>query len=566
MGAVPGQLIELTKQLMGVDRIDSEADLTKVVRVAEMIRDAGPPDSGPAREVLPELSKMIGGASIEQSMALGQGLEQMRTALADLGKEINFSFANAIPSALGFNVFDLAGPARVTAPVYAPIRQKIPRTNGNGPSALAKVIRGFSGSGTGGIGSVNPAFNLTVPTFGASSEASRGNAVSYATGDVIVPFKWHALYDAVTWTAFFAGEQFQDLRAMSAALLMQMAFLGEERAILMGRDAVIPTPAAPTGTGRAVVAGETGITGVGVGGTNCYIKVSAVGAFGETIQSAAVTVNIAVGVTQVIDVTITDVVGALAYNVYASLADAGGADPGDASRFFYGTTGFNKFTLGADGRVSTGATSPTVDSGTGGTNNYRGLIQTVEEGPASGTSILGYSKRTNAKLTATDTSIKPLQDAFASMWSTAKASPDEVWVNAREQKNFSEAILKANPAAYRIAYDPSAQNEVIAGIIVSTVLNESTRKAVKLTVHPWLPVGTAVIASYALPFPTPFGQTTTMEVKGPQDYMQVTWPLTSMRYESSIVWFNALCVYAPTFLGVIHGIAQETDATVGRLQ
>lgn len=562
------QVLNVVRQMMkgSSGAWGDQADFEKGVRVARMISEAKMPTKGIAPEIMKQLGYLNPQAGSGAGSALAQAMEEMRKGLSGLGvdvaKEIDFNtFTNAIPSTLGFNVFDLSGPARITAPYMAPIRGKIPRVDGMGPAALEKVIRGFSGTMTGGATSVNPAFPLEVPLAGSNVEAARGNPVAYVTGDVIVPFKFFALRDDVTFTAFFSGSGFQDLRAMSAALLMQMAMMGEERAILMGRDTVLATPGQATGTERAVAGGETGILGTGTGGTNVYVKVTAIGPFGETAAGVVSSAeNIAEGTTSVVDYTWSDVVGALGYNVYVALQDAGATAPTVYYQdYIVGavqSTGFNKFTVGAFGRRTSGNTAPTTDTGTGGSDNYRGIIQTVEEGPASGTSILGTSGRLNAAQTGTQ--LTWLQDMFATMWQNAKADPEEIWMNSREIKNASDLIQQGSSnSAYRIAFSPGEANGVIAGVAVSAIINESTRREVKLSVHPWLPFGNAVICSYALPFATAFGRTTTMEIKGPQDYMQIMWPLTTLRWESSIIWMNALVIAAPTFFGIKHGIAQS---------
>lgn len=530
--------------------------LEKAVAVADQIK-AAVAQPTPLERLSPggqEIAKWAGGGM----PSLNQDMELIRGALSDLGKEIAFSSGNfPVPGAAGFALFDLEGPARQLYPVYSPIRNKLPRVRGVGASKLAKLITGISGSGTGGMLAVNPAVSTNVPLAAGNVEAARGTAVNFATADRIIAYAFHALYDAVTMPSVFAGEGFMDLRALSATKLLQTAFNVEELALLMGRNSALSAPAAPTGVARAVVTGETGIVGTGAGGTNVYIKVTAVGPFGETAASAAVTVNIAAAATRVIDVTVPAVSGALAFRVYASLADTGGADPGDASRFAYGTTGYNIFTLGADGRVAAGSTSPTAETGggTGSTNNYQGFMQFAE---ANG----GYSKVLNAK--PVGGSVSFLQDAFASLWDSVKGNPDEVWVNGRERKTISDLLLTAASLPYRIMLDP--QGGAIAGTVVRQIFNEVTGKSVDLTVHPWLPVGNAVLMTYALPFPTQYGSNQAMEVSNVQDYLQLSWPMTSLRYESSIIWFGALVQYAPTFQGVIHGIAKETDAAIGRLQ
>ena len=383
------------------------------------------------------------------------------------------------------------------------------------------------------------------------------NAYSIATADRIFQYQSAAIYGSVTLAEFIASQGFQDTQALVATQNLQVAMQQEDKALLFGRNSLLSAPGQPTGTARNPLSSEVGITGVGVGGTNVYAEITAVGAFGETAGgTTSAAVNIAAAATKVIDFTWTAVSGALAYNVYASAADAGGADPGDGSRYFYGTSGYTSFTVGAAGRVTSGAVVPTSDTGTGDTNAYQGWIQNSVANGA-------YSKSLNAVLTGS--SITQFQDAFFSLYQSTKGNPEEIWVTPQVRQDVSNLIMNGATQPYRLTYDPNQQGGVIAGVFVPTVLNETTGKAVSITVHPWLPKGNAVIAQYTLPFATAFGSNLCAEVVCVQDYMQIKWPMTTLRYESTVFWMSVLSMVAPTFQGWIHGIAHNDDNTAGPL-
>lgn len=485
-----------------------------------------------------------------------------KMGIVDMLKEIDFNtFTNVIPSQLGFNMFDLSGPARMTYPFLAPFRNRIPREQGVGPAASAKVITGVPGSGTGGMGEVSPFFKIQAPLAGGNPEGAKGNPISYAQADIIVPYKFMALYDSVMWTAFWAGRNFQDLNALSATVLMQVMMMMEDRALLRARDTALAVPGTPTliGSVRSPVGSEVGILDTGGSHTKIYAKVTAVGSFGETAPSAALTITLSGGVLQCADITWSDVDGAEGYNIYCSMTDNGGADGGDVVRYFHGFSAFNKFTIGANGRQQSGRTVPLVDTGTGDSDAYRGIMPTVEFGAPSGTVITGYTKRVNAK--PTGNSISFLQDAAFSMYDQYKADPEELFINVREGRTFSDLLQAGNTAPQRITIDPAQQGGVIAGVVVTSWYNESTGRLVKMTPYPWMRPGNALLASWSLPFPTAEGDTNTVAVRGPQDYVQTSWPPASFRFESSISQFNAPVVYGPTFFGVFHGIAQNDEVT-----
>lgn len=553
MAAISPELVKSVKQAM------PDAKLDHAVEVAEAFKSAvstsiSPDKLEPGMRALLEAHN---GGSLNKGAGMSDWMSGVNAAMAELGKEI--AFIPNLPASLPqFNVFDLSGPASQLYPVLSPFRNKVARRgNGRGGGHLAKVITAISGSGTG-LGDISPFVSSTsVPLANPNLEAARGNAYSFSTADRIFQFQSAAIYGSVTLSEFVASQGFQDTQALVATQNLQVAMQQEDKALLFGRNSLLSAPGQPTGTARNPLSSEVGITGVGVGGTNVYAEITAVGAFGETAGgTTSAAVNIAAAATKVIDFTWTAVSGALAYNVYASAADAGGADPGDGSRYFYGTSGYTSFTVGAAGRVTSGAVVPTSDTGTGDTNAYQGWIQNSVANGA-------YTANLNAALSGS--SITQFQDAFFSLYQSTKGNPDEVWVTPQVRQDVSNLIMNGATQPYRLTYDPNQQGGVIAGVFVPTVLNETTGKAVPITVHPWLPKGNAVIAQYTLPFATAFGSNLCAEVVCVQDYMQIQWPMTTLRYESTVWWMSVLSMIAPTFQGWIHGIAHNDDNTAGPL-
>jgi hypothetical protein len=75
---------------------------------------------------------------------------------------------------------------------------------------------------------------------------------------------------------------------------------------------------------------------------------------------------------------------------------------------------------------------------------------------------------------------------------------------------------------------------------------------VNLDVHPWMPLGCALIRSGSLPVPD-------SEVSRPprsstQDYMAVDWPIVQFTYDQSTYQYNSLVHYAPAWSGLISNI------------
>jgi hypothetical protein len=354
---------------------------------------------------------------------------------------------------------------------------------------------------------------------------------------------------------------FQDIRQLSQFVLLTAHMLADERVILAGRSTdggasgALAAPAAVTLTARAALAGEVGITGAGAGGTNVYVKVTSQGMFGESVLSGSATVNIPSGTTNAIDVKIgTDAQGALGYRIYANKADAGGADPGDATRAFQGRTGWSTFTIGAGGQsvlktVAPFAAAVVADTSASGAA-CDGMMSIVSDGTRG-----GYTTRLNAALSANNPGVE-FQNSFLSLWESTFADPDDLWMSARDSSQLSD-LIKINPSgtSYRISFPANQVNDAMIGAIVTGITNQSspTRKMVDIKVHPYMPGGNALVLSWTLPVPNS-QIPSAWEWTEPQGYMSVSWPTMQFTWDVSTYAFGALTAYAPLFSASILGI------------
>lgn len=474
-----------------------------------------------------------------------QTLEMFRKAIGSLNADLAKDISIQVPLSSGFVPYDLQAPSKKIFPALSPLRNRLPRTRGQGLSARYKVIDGVTGSQTGGVADIRPTFGEGPQTTGWGTPSGAGGGltlsrpprIAYHASDQVISYKFFGLSDSVTWGGEVTSQGYESLRAISSFSLMKSLFMMEEKLLLGGRITALAAPAAPTLTARTAVAGETAITGLT---TNIYVKVTAVGQFGESAGSSATAVAPS---TQVVDVTVTDVTGALYYNVYVS---TGVADPGDASRFFAGKTGWQKFTI-QGALPTTGNTVPITDSGTNSANDYDGLYAQLD---ANG----GVAKRLNVALAATS-----FDNDLGTAFDKYKADPDECFMNAFDRITFSNAIISASATnvSYRIALTPDDQGSIIAGGMVSAMYNKATGKQIKLTVHPWNKQGNAWFHSWALPFPWS-EVPNPVEVRLVQDYLQIDWPVIQMTYDTSILGLGALLVYAPTYFLVYHGIPLQS--------
>ncbi len=536
----PSQLFNSSNPIEVAERFETFKDeLNKSLASPRPLAPAGSPDA-----VRAELGEQLRKASISKAIS-SSALDSIAGQL-DLNKS---DFSLTSPIATGLVAYDLAGPARVLAPRPTPLRNRIARRKGQGNAHEFMRITGFTGSGTGGLGLIRPGITETTQnTFGGISYL-RGPKIEYAGDHITVPYKQFSMSTQTSFAAAFASLGFDDARQLASTSLLYASMLAEERMMLGGRgtsSGFAGTLAAPTGisvAARSAAAGETGLSGVT---TNVYVKVTAEAVWGESVLSSAA--NVAATNGQVVDVTVTGVpAGATGLRVYIS---TGASDPGDASRWFALRAGSNVITVqGALPTSGTAASTVTADS-SANANDYDGLLTTCTG------SSTGYLKRLNTTLNASNPGAE-FFEAFAAMYESVKADPDEVLANGRDRKQLSDLLKTSSSSSYQIqianAQGTDSVHDAKIGAAVTGLQNEVTGKMVNLTVHPWLPQGNMPIISWALPIPDS-NVSECFAVYNVVDQTMYEWPVTQLAYECSSYWYGSLICEAPAWQGAITGI------------
>lgn len=456
------------------------------------------------------------------------------------------------PIGTGLVPFDLEAPAKYLAPRPTPLRNKLPREKGQGTSRRFKRITGITGSGTGGVGVFHPGITETTQNDFAPAGASnalylnRGAKISYAGDDKIVPYHQFSVSDSVSFAAQYAGQGFQDIRALSAQSLLYSAMLLEERMLLMGRgtasgySGALAAPATVTLTARTAATGE-----VALGLTDkltVYITSDA-GDFGQSVLSGAVTSATALTSGQVVDVTISGVTGALGYRAYVG---HGASAVASSACWYQGRTGSLTYTIQGT-LASSGTAASTVTADTSAyANGYDGIMATVTSANA------GYTKALNSTFNAVSPGSE-FQTAFASLYNGVKADPDEILFNGSDRKALSELLKNSSSTNYRLQIQQDEVGNAVIGSVITAIQNEVTGKVVPMTVHPWMPQGNTAILSYTLPIPD--SQVSNVwSVVNVQDYMGIQWPVVDFQYQSSAYWYGTFVCYAPAWNASITGI------------
>lgn len=515
----------------------------------------------------PELTKALSAADLASVVS---ALDGLGSSIPDLTKDITTSS----PVAAGLVAFDLEAPAKMLTPRPTPLRNMIPRDKGIGLAHLYKRITGFTGTGTGGVGVIRPGITDTTQNdFKMSGAANsqfwgRGPKIAYAGDTQTVPYIQFSLSDEVNWSAQFAGQGYQDVRALSRNALLWASMLMEERVMLYGRGTgagyagILTAPTGVAGAARALVGSETGITN---GAANAYVRVVAeMGDLGVS-QASAATVAIPFTTGQVIDVTYTLPAGATGARVFIS--SAAGADPGDAARFLYvftgggvygGRSGYNKLTiqstLPASGTVPTAwplsaggtANLTAADGGSAVAAEYDG-VHAYATGPNT-----GFTTKLNGLFSTSNPGVE-YQRAFAAMYLAVKADPDRILMAAQDRVQLSDAVKGSANSNYQIKLAQDEVSGYTLGTIATAILNESTGSQVNLQVHPWYPQGNSIIMSDTLPIPDS-NVDSVFKIFNVQDMMGVDWPVNQFAYETSSYWFGTMVCYAPAWLGSVVGI------------
>lgn len=503
---------------------------------------------------LQEAGRHEGGQSGQASKGISQedytAIENDLAALQSLRDTYSKDISTVYPGDL--HPYDLEAPAKEVVPRFTPLRNRMTRTKGQGTAREYRRITGYTNTGMGGVADVSPFFSSEtalnggstsgLPSFGAL-QLIRGQKISYAMDVHTVAYMEMSLSDVVGTKAQFANLGFQDSRQLSKMALLWSHLLGEEKAILYARGAsstgYTGAVSAPSGLTTA-----TATTGGSLAAATYYVKVTARAGGGESVVSGEVS-QTTTGSTSTVTVTVgTEPAGALGYNLYVGTST--GTETFQTS--FVG----NSYVLTS---YTAGSISPPSADSTANANAYDGYL-TVLTNPSQS----GYVNRLNAPIWngSTGNGDKCFQDAFASLYASVYADPEEVWLGAPQRRELTDWIKAqaGGAAGYRIQIDNSAFNSGInVSGLVTGIVNESspTGRITDLNVHPYMPAGCAFINQRVPNFPDSH-ISEAVEMVEVQPYMGIDWPQIQFTWDSSTYWYGTMVHYMPKWSGAILGI------------
>lgn len=534
-----------------------------------------------------ELAKMKAFKNRPREDAYGKALEDradsVRAQYAKaLLKERIYEIQKAgVNTGLGYNFFDLRGPAYLLYPVLTPFRNMLPRwgrvNDGYGVAANWKATRNF---GT------------------AYAGAAEGKRVSTATPDennYVATYKEIGVERAVTFTAQFAGEGYTDNVADEHLRGLHELWLQEEGLMLLGNSGTAtgnngfllgtaPTPVAvlvATSTGN-VPAGPVSFRVVALtalanpnntqygyglfptvtsGLTPSYVRTNADNSQdtingGTSAISLASNVVTADGTHKQVTVSCAAVKGAFAYAWYVDLTDS--SAPTAANAILTAITNFPSYTfnLAAAAGTQTGAATGLNADHSAQALDFDGLLSY-----AASTAGALYNDMAGGTLTPNhDGTVVEIESDLETIWNNYQTQPTAMWMSADAKVALSKAIRAGgtNPSAYRFDYARDEQNNLLGGYVVSAYqsqfsIEKNGGNALPMRIHPQLPPGTIYYDLDENPYP----HSRIPGVRGmlvQRDYYGIEWPLTTRTWTFGEYVHEVLAMYLPWIPGVRCGI------------
>lgn len=499
----------------------------------------------------------------EQGLVAGASLDALMKALGDAPSIANpmlpeqlakSTFAQSGSATSGLTFYDLEAGAKFLYPILTPLRNEIPRVSGKG--GIQANWRAVTGINTSGI------------RIGVSG-GNRGAVMAVSTADYAAAYKGIGIEDNVDFEAQYAGQNFEDIRALAAKVGLEALMIGEEILLLGGNGTVAlgttPTPSVSvSGTGGSLAATQyvncVALTLEGylnasvtagipteVTRTNADASVDTFGG-GSAQVSAQATATISSGTTNSILATVTAVRGAVAYAWFWGSSTTNGV--------LGAITTINEYTItGAAAGTQTLTSLPAADNSV---NNlvFDGLLtQAMKSG-----SNAYYASLDGAALTADGAGgIVEIDAALKSFWDNYKLTPDTIWISSDLALAISKKILagQAN-GAFRINVSME-QGMMVGGVMVATYLNRFSMNGanvLKVRIHPNMPGGMILFTSNRIPYPVS-GVGNVMQVRTRQEYYQIEWPLRTRKYEYGVYADEVLQHYFPPSMGVICCIGSD---------
>jgi hypothetical protein len=517
---------------------------------------------------------------------LTQATEETLRLLMNAQKSASPALASkAYNQALGLVYYDLEPVAKQLYPVITPLRNKIPRVKGDGGTATHwKAVTGIN-------------INLLSP---GVEEGKRGGVVTTSEQDFVASYKGIGLEDYVTFESEWAGENFDNIRALAVENLLRAMFIAEEQVLLNANGGGLllgtcPTPAATLITGvGSMSAGGTKVFCVALtpegmayaGGPGLALAATAIqtsitrnnagptggsssyggGSSAVSVGSNTVTTT---GSNLAVYATVAAVNGAAGYAwfVKGGVTTAGAAPLHSITtvpcQLFSADGASTQFASVASADNSANALVPdgviTQILATTGLHTSNAVPTAAAIQTAAGTSLATAATLALGTVLTTNSAggVTEIDADLKSFWDNRRLSPTEMWVNSQELQSISKLTIAGGAAPlFRFNMDAGRENTVIAGAVVGSYLNRFTMSGghiIPIRLHPNMTPGRILYWSDSIPYPLS-NVRNVIQVKTRRDYYQIEWPLIDRTYQYGVYADELLQIYAPFAFGVRDGI------------
>ena len=483
-----------------------------------------------------------------------------------------------VTTSLGFNFYDLRGPAYFIFPLNTPFIQMI----------------GKQGKVNAGVGTVahwkatrNP--NSTY-VYGGVHEGQRNATATPDLVDYLATYKELGMEGGETFTAQWAGEGYTDNLADEHFRNLARLRLQEEMITLWGNSGVAtgnlgfalgqpvtPTTAIATGTGALgsaanVVVAVVAITAMGVnpGGQAGYNAPPTVTGGLTTLTTRTnadgSTINVNGGVSQISNVaaivttnataqtvtcTTTAIKGAVAYAWFWGVNVAAAA----ANVKLGAITAWPSYTISA---VAAGTQLGSA-SGLSSDHSYQITdfdgLGTYAFNTGSWTDMNGgtFTPMGNGQ-------VKEIEDDLQYLWENYQAQPDCIWVSADVRLALEQAIIYSSTGtnSYIFQYTRDEQGGILGGFLVTAYKSKYSMSptggaAIPIRLHPMFPTGTMMYDINTNPYPhsrVPAMRTFLVQ----RDYYSIEWPVVTRQWTFGTYIHQVLAHYMPWITSIRTGI------------
>ena len=491
-----------------------------------------------------------------------------------LTKDANSTWHQSSSAISGLTAYDLEAGAKWLVPDLTPLRNRIPRVSGKG--GIQANWRAIT------------QYNSSLLSAGVSG-GNRGGVTLNTTQDKIAIYKGLGLESNVDFEAQYAGQTFDDLRAVATKTLL-MSFMRQEETIILGGLTSYALTAPGTPNVSDVTSGGTFLAN-----TTYYVKAVALTArgvasagnvggagLGTGVVAAAQPTNIVLGL-----VTRTNADGSVdQYGGGSSAVSAEGSatTSNNASNTHSlsvslttpvtGAMGYAWFVGTTSGQERLCAISPTSAATlTTPPNASNQLVTTLSTDQSADALVFdgllyqalaansgAYQKVLSGTATLTSDGaggIVEIDAMLLSMWQNARLGPTRLLMADQQAYDISKKILAGTTSAAQRFVIQTQQDAIKGGVMVRQYFNRFTMgaaQAVEIEIHPDMPQGTILALTDTLPYSLS-NVTNVYQMKMRQEYYQIEWPLRSRKWEYGIYADGVLQHYFPPSMGVITNIA-----------